>query len=130
MTSLSLQTGNFPVPDFPATIVPEVACGFRSQEAERWDLLIREHPGGASLYQIPCKRIVERTFDHRTQYVFGERDERIAAVTYAIKNRRNPKITDPDINHSWAGARLRQIFLLPTPNWELQLGPGAASLCG
>jgi FemAB-related protein (PEP-CTERM system-associated) len=80
MTSLSVQAANFPITDPPASPAPVVVRAFESQDAERWDRFVLEHPDGTFFHQVAWKRVVERTFDHQAQYVFGERDGRIVAV--------------------------------------------------
>jgi FemAB-related protein (PEP-CTERM system-associated) len=80
MTSLSVQAANSPITDPPASPAPVVVRAFESQDAERWDRFVLEHPEGTFFHQVAWKRVVEKTFDHQAQYVFGERDGRIVAV--------------------------------------------------
>ena len=80
MTSLSVQTVNSPIAGPPASSAPVVVRAFESEDAERWDRFVLEHPAGTFFHQMAWKRVVEKTFDHQAQYVYGERDGRIVAV--------------------------------------------------
>ena len=80
MTSPSLQTVNSPIPEPPVVSAPVVVRAWESQDAERWDHFVFEHPAGTFFHQMAWKRVVEKTFDHQAQYVYGERDGRIVAV--------------------------------------------------
>lgn len=80
MRSLSVQTVNLPIPVPPVSSAPVVVRAFESQDAERWDRFVLQHPAGTFFHQMAWKRVLERTFDHQANYVYGERDGRIVAV--------------------------------------------------
>jgi FemAB-related protein (PEP-CTERM system-associated) len=88
MTSPSLQTVNSPIPEPPVASAPVVVRTLESQDAERWDRFVLEHPAGTFFHQMAWKRVVEKTFDHQAQYVLGERDGRIvaAAPVFMVSN--------------------------------------------
>src|SRR5467141_4934603 len=80
MISLSPQVANSPIPVAPISSGPLVVHALESQDAERWDRFVLEHPNGTFFHQMAWKRVVEKTFDHQAQYVYGERDGRIVAI--------------------------------------------------
>src|SRR5258708_31591981 len=80
MTSLSFQTANSPIADPTLSSKPVVVRAFENQDAERWDRFVLGHPAGTFFHQMAWKRVVEKTFDHQAQYVYGERDGRIVAI--------------------------------------------------
>ena len=80
MTSLSVQTANSPILDSAASSAPVVVRAFESRDAERWDRFVLQHPAGTFFHQLAWKRVLEKTFGHRAQYIYGERDGRIVAV--------------------------------------------------
>jgi len=80
MTSPSLQTVNSPIPAPSVSSAALVVRAFENQDAERWDRFVLEHPGGTFFHQMAWKRVVEKTFEHQAQYVYGERDGRIVAI--------------------------------------------------
>src|SRR5260370_29980398 len=80
MTSPSLQTVNSSIPVPSVSSAPLVVRAFEDQDAERWDRFVFEHPSGTFFHQMAWKRVVEKTFDHQAQYVYGARDGRIVAV--------------------------------------------------
>src|SRR5258707_11650927 len=80
MTSLSLHAANSPVSVPPLSPAPLVVRPFESQDAERWDRFVMDQPVGTFFHQMAWKRVVEKTFDHQAQYVYGERDGRIVAI--------------------------------------------------
>lgn len=80
MTSLSLQPADSPTPVPSVSSAPVVVRAFQSQDAERWDRFILEHPAGTFFHQMAWKRVMEKTFSHRAQYVHAERDGRIVGV--------------------------------------------------
>src|SRR6266481_9842958 len=80
MTSLSFQTANSPIADPPPSSKPVVVRALENQDAERWDRFVLQHPAGTFFHQMAWKRVLERTFDHQPNYVYGERDGRIVAV--------------------------------------------------
>src|SRR5260370_29164859 len=80
MTSPSLQTVNSSIPVPSVSSAPLVVRAFEDQDAERWDRFVFEHPSGTFFHQMAWKRVVEKTFDHKAQYVYGERDGRVVAI--------------------------------------------------
>jgi FemAB-related protein (PEP-CTERM system-associated) len=80
MTSLSVQTPNPAIMDPTASSAPVVVRMYESQDSERWDHFVLEHPAGTFFHQIAWKRVLEKTFGHQAQYICGERDGRIVAV--------------------------------------------------
>jgi FemAB-related protein (PEP-CTERM system-associated) len=80
MTSLSVQAVNSLTPAPLVSSAPVVVRAFESSDAERWDRFVLGHPAGTFFHQMAWKRVVEKTFDHQGQYVYGERDGRIVAV--------------------------------------------------
>src|SRR5438445_11864796 len=84
MTSPSLQTVNSPIPAPSVSSAALVVRAFENQDAERWDRFVLEHPGGTFFHQMSWKRVVEKTFEHQAQYVYGERDGRIVAIAAVL----------------------------------------------
>ncbi len=80
MTSLSLQTVNSPISVPPVTSAPLVMRALEAQDAERWDRFVLRHPAGTFFHQMAWKRVVEKTFAHRAQYVYAERGGEIVAI--------------------------------------------------
>src|SRR6266852_4103034 len=80
MTSLSFQTANSPIANPPLSSKPVVVSAFENQDAERWDRFVLEHSAGTFFHQMAWKRVLEKTFDHEAQYIYGERDGRIVAI--------------------------------------------------
>src|SRR5258708_7447682 len=80
MTSLSLQTANSPIPVPPVTSAPLVVRALEAQDAERWDRFVLKHPAGTFFHQMAWKRVLEKTFAHRAQYVYAERGGEIVAI--------------------------------------------------
>ncbi len=80
MTSLSFQTANSPIADPTLSSKPVVVRAFENQDAERWDRFVLEHSEGTFFHQMAWKRVLEKTFDHEAQYIYGERDGRIVAI--------------------------------------------------
>src|SRR5258706_14962159 len=80
MTSLSPQVANSPMPVAPISSGPFVVHALESQDAERWDRFVLRHPAGTFFRQMAWKRVLEKTFDHKAQYVYAERGGEIVAV--------------------------------------------------
>lgn len=47
---------------------------------ERWQTYVDRHPEGTFFHGLAWKRAVERTFGHRSWYLFAERDRRLVGV--------------------------------------------------
>ena len=80
MTSLSPQVANSPIPVAPISSAPLVVHALESQDAERWDRFVLRHPAGTFFHQMAWKLVLEKTFDHKAQYVYAERGGEIVAV--------------------------------------------------
>ncbi len=80
MTSLSPQVANSPIPVAPISSAPLVVHALESQDAERWDRFVLRHPAGTFFHQMAWKQVLEKTFDHKAQYVYAERGGEIVAV--------------------------------------------------
>jgi FemAB-related protein (PEP-CTERM system-associated) len=80
MTSLSLQTTNSPIPVPGVFSAPPVVRALGNQDAERWDRFVLKHPAGTFFHQMAWKRVLEKTCDHRAQYVYAERGGEIAGI--------------------------------------------------
>lgn len=80
MTSLSVPAVHSQIPGSPAVPAPVAVRSFQKVDSDRWDRFVRDHPGGTFFHQTAWMRVVERTFDHQGQYVYGEREGRIVAV--------------------------------------------------
>jgi len=84
MTPPSLQTMHSPIPDSLVSSAPLVVRALESQDAERWDRFVLQHPAGTFFHQLAWKRVLEKTFNHQARYLYGERDGRIVAVAPAF----------------------------------------------
>jgi FemAB-related protein (PEP-CTERM system-associated) len=80
MTSPSLQTVHSLIPHPPVSYAPVDVRALESQDAERWDRFVLQHPAGSFFHQMAWKRVLEKTFDHQARYHYAERDGRIVAV--------------------------------------------------
>src|SRR5258705_4114644 len=80
MTLLSPQIANSPIPVAPISSGPLVVHALESQDAERWDRFVLRHPAGTFFHQMAWKLVLEKTFDHKAQYVYAERGGEIVAV--------------------------------------------------
>jgi FemAB-related protein (PEP-CTERM system-associated) len=80
MTSPSLQTANSQIPVPPVSSAPVVLRAQETQDAERWDRFVLRNPSGTFFHQMAWKRVLEKTLDHRAQYVYAERGGEIVGV--------------------------------------------------
>ena len=80
MTSLSVPADHSPISvpfSAPAAVVVRA---LESQDEQRWERFVLEHPAGTFFHQLAWKRVVEKTFAHRARYVYAEREGQIVAV--------------------------------------------------
>jgi FemAB-related protein (PEP-CTERM system-associated) len=80
MTTASLPSFSSQAPGIPIPPSPLAVRSFQKGDAERWDRFVYQHPGGTFFHQTAWMRAVERTFEHKAEYVLGEREGRVVAV--------------------------------------------------
>jgi FemAB-related protein (PEP-CTERM system-associated) len=80
MTSLSVPAEHSPVSVPSSAPAVVVVRPLESQEEQRWERFVLEHPAGTFFHQLAWKRVVEKTFAHQARYVYAEREGHIVAV--------------------------------------------------
>jgi FemAB-related protein (PEP-CTERM system-associated) len=80
MTSPSLQTEIIPSSEEARQPI-EVKCkSLNENDNARWDQFVIKHPQGTFFHLTAWKRVLEKTFKHKAEYVFAERNGQIVAV--------------------------------------------------
>jgi len=88
MTSLSLPTVISQGPTSSTAPFHAVVRAFQKEDTQRWDRFVYDHPAGSFFHQIAWMRVLEKTFDHKAQYLYAEREGRIVGVAplFSVSN--------------------------------------------
>lgn len=116
---------------------PSIAVrGFQSGDEGRWDRFILAHPGATFFHLSGWKRVIERSFRHRTHYLIAERAGAITGVlplthvksllfgssliSNAFAVRGGPIAVDAESSRALEGEAVRLMEALAVPVLELR----------